>query len=82
MSQHLEKANGVYGNVVTFEECVIPPFSRKVFECTATITVLVTCKAAIMKEYGDDPVAPIVITMEQGHHRVQVKMCNDSGESD
>ena len=80
VNQHLEKVKGVYGNIVTFEECVIPHFSRKVFKYTATITMPVQGKATVMEEYGEHLVVPNVIIMEHAQHRVPVEMYNDSGE--
>ena len=78
-TRHLDRAQGVYSNVVSVTDISIPPYSGRIAEGRAAISIPVCQQIALVQNYSDSiSIVPSVVNINQGQNSVPIEIYNDS----
>ncbi len=74
---HLEKNNGIFGEICASQNVKIKPFSSEIVQGNSVITVPI-CQQIAVVEDSELPIVPGIVNVKQGKNEVFFEVCNQS----
>ena len=77
VSSHLEKSNGVFGEVTALDDLEIPPFSGQLVQARSVIAAPI-CQQVAVVDSEELPVVPYLLDVKRGSNNIDLEIFNNS----